>query len=504
MRRAALAIVVALGVRALYLSISYWISAQGPPRYTIESAWVLFVIAVAVARWIRYGNDGDEGAIREALPIPLWTLALFGAVAAALFWPSLSIGLLSDDFVLVDRSSRWNLGAYNAEAFRPLPLLVWALLLRIGGGAVALHAVNLALHALNGFLTSRVVAPWVPGRAWALAAGLLLVTSSASPEAVVWSTGVFDLLVATLMLACVIVSRGYGPDPPLGRRALFMALGLAALLSKEIAAIVGALVLLDAWAARKLSRLLIFDTVALTVIAGLYGAVRIAGSPRAAQPVTKYMLQRTVLGAFEGVAAPWHLDVAGRMPWIPVCGTIAVFAALVMFFLRAPTATRTRVASAWAVAVPLSVVPVLTLFVVAPDLQGSRYLYVPSIAWAALFVSAAAPERRDDRLTTPLGVCALIVWIAVSAVAARRHLVPWQAAAALRDRIERAARDDSRFAACSSVALENLPDNVSGAFVFRNGVAEAFASDLGMHAIVGRGENGCTFRWTDDGFIRQP
>src|SRR2546428_395724 len=46
----------------------------------------------------------------------------------------------------------------------------------------------------------------------------------------------------------------------------------------------------------------------------------------------------------------------------------------------------------------------------------------------------------------------------------------------------------------------DLPDNVSGVHLFRNGVTEAFARDVGLHAVVGRAAPACTFRWTGDGF----
>ena len=257
-------VVFVLGARAVRLSTLYWLSAQAPPRHTVESAWILFIVAGALARCL---GGGREPMVRVSPPPPIWTLAIFCALSAALFWPSLWIGLLSDDFVLVDHAWRWNLGAYNAEAFRPVPLVIWALLLRAGATAIVLHAVNLALHGLNGYLTSRVVGPFVPGSGWALAAGVVLVASSASPEAVIWCTGIFDLIATALLLACVIVSRGYARDPTLGRRALFIAIGLTALLSKEIAAVAGVLVLLDAWAARRVSRVLIVDAVALMATA---------------------------------------------------------------------------------------------------------------------------------------------------------------------------------------------------------------------------------------------
>src|SRR2546422_9837100 len=91
-----------------------------------------------------------------------------------------------------------------------------------------------------------------------------------------------------------------------------------------------------------------------------------------------------------------------------------------------------------------------------------------------MFVGAGAIVRwlrgGDDDIARDRPSTSLWTLAAFCAVAV---ILYWEQAAAQRDRIERAAKDDPRVAACDPVALQDLPDNVSGVHLFRNGVTEA-------------------------------
>lgn|SRR2546425_6388817 len=146
---------------------------------------------------------------------------------------------------------------------------------------------------------------------------------------------------------------------------------------------------------------------------------------------------------------------------------------------------------------------------------GFRALYLSILYWA---LSAATPRHTvESAWIMFVGAGAIVRWLrggdddiardrpstslwTLAAFCAVAVILYWEQAAAQRDRIERAAKDDPRFAACDPVALQDLPDNVSGVHLFRNGVTEAFARDVGLHAVVGRAAPACTFRWTGDGF----
>ena len=166
------------------------------------------------------GQPGRTVTPRRGSHLP-W-LAFCG-LAVALYWPVISIGYLSDDFALVERARQGNLSQFNPIAFRPIPLLLWALIDRIAGSS-GVHLFNIVLHGTNGYLTARLVEPWAGGRPWAVLAGSLFVVSSCASEAVAWCSGMFDVLAATLVLTCVLVSRGNsGQSRRLARVLFFLA-----------------------------------------------------------------------------------------------------------------------------------------------------------------------------------------------------------------------------------------------------------------------------------------
>ena len=189
---------------------------------------------------------------------------MFCVSAVALYAPSLSVGWLSDDFGLVDRAAAWNFSPISPIFFRPIPLAVWGVLLHAGAGPVVLHLLNVVLHGTVAYLTARLVAGWAPGRSWAALAGLLTLSAPLAPEVVAWCAGFFDVLAATLVLACVLTAQSYDASTPAFTRVQFLALGVAAVFSKETAAIVVVLVAANAWRRRSLPRALALDLAALT------------------------------------------------------------------------------------------------------------------------------------------------------------------------------------------------------------------------------------------------
>jgi hypothetical protein len=114
--------------------------------------------------------------------------------------------------------------------------------------------------------------------------------------------------------------------------------------------------------------------------------------------------------------------------------------------------------------------PVFTWFFVGPDLQGSRYVYLASAAWSMLIAVAVVPARPAAAVRPVwLGV---IVWLAFSAIAVRSHLEHWTSASRARDTALAAAVANDP--TCTSPPPVPPPGDVSGAYVFRNGFAEAW------------------------------
>jgi hypothetical protein len=145
----------------------------------------------------------------------------------------------------------------------------------------------------------------------------------------------------------------------------------------------------------------------------------------------------------------------------------------------------------------VSVLPVYHFFYVAPTLEGSRYLYLGTAAFALLLVqlAATAPDGR------PTVVASLILCGAIAAGSAGVwiHQRPWVVAGAQREAVLRAARDTLATSRCSAISVSHLPDSFEGAFVFRNGFREALTL-YGITTPPVRGDAACGYRWTGTGF----
>lgn len=481
-------IVVATIGAALALGVAAYLFRRGNvPRFRLESATVAFVILGTLSHLLL--NTNDVPAQRSLTSLRgewgLWMLA-----SIALYWPSLWLGPLSDDFVLVDRVRHNAFGLVHAEFFRPLPLMAWSVLLRTGTGWAGLHLLNVAMHGMVAFLASRLAAPYVSSRLAMIAAGMLVLAFPASVESVSWASGVFDVSATLLTLVAVLSSRRYAAQTSVATRVTMLLCALAALLCKETAVVIPLLIALDMWASHRWPRPLLWDEIVLTVLFGGVGFVRwLSASEMVRQPITKYVVQRWLFGTIGGLTVPWHRQVIDRWPFVAATGAVLVVGLSTAFFvMRTPRAT-TRVAAASLGWVLLGSLPAITFFFVAPDLQGSRYLYLPTVGFALLLVVMC---QRESAFRTR-GIAVVTMLTLLGAFGVRQHQRHWQAAAGTRDAIVNAARADATSRNCQMISVRELPETVAGAYVFRNGSELAFASE-GLTLSAGAAP-GCAFAW---------
>jgi hypothetical protein len=480
--------VVVLGAYVAYLVVDYFFDGL-TRRYHVESAATVFVLAGLALRAVAPRSEGRQPALGS--PTPWWVVFPFVIAAGALYWPALGVGFLSDDFVLLARASTWELGEVTPALLRPVPLSAWALLTALHAPPPAWHALNVLLHGINGYLTARLAERWMPGR-WPLMAGGLMLVAPLASEAVVWASGIFDVSATTLVLASVILARAYDGAPRPGQRAGFLVTGILAMAAKETAVVAGVLVLIDAWVRRAIRRRLLIDLTFLLGTAAVFSAIRLLGAfGLSAPPVTRYRAQRVVFESYGGLSVPWHETVLSAAPWIAVVMAVLVILLLVVFFVTR-AAEQPRFVFGAAVWVLVAVAPVAPILFIAPDLQGARYLYLATPAWAGLLAGLAG--RAPGRLRRVFAG-ALALLIVVCAAGVRRHLDPWLAAASQRDRVLAEAAAHERMRRCGTVEVLALPDNVDGAYVFRNGATEAFAATgLSVRSDV---RPACTFSWDD-------
>jgi hypothetical protein len=490
-------------VRVLYLSIAWLDGNSSVEHFHVESACLLFVIAGSGLRLARRSPEDTEKAAR--ITIRDWTWPFWLGLALILYWPAIHVGLLSDDFVIAERSAHFDLSPLGPQFFRPLPLALWGSILSAGGGPRTFHLLNIILHGTNAYFVTRIVADLVPDRVWPTIAGLIVLTLPLGPEAVSWCAGIFDVLATTIVCGAVLVARGYNGQSGNGRRAALLGLSLAGLLTKETAAVLPALVMLDIQARRAWSRKVAIDISLMVIAATIFAGLRLSsrGAESVRQPITRYLVQKWVFRPFGGLAVPWHIDVIHHTPWLAMLAAAIVIFVLTGFFIRtAGSPVRTGVAAAAAAWVLVAVIPTATTFLfVAPDLQGARYLYLPGVGWAALLVSTASDGWVRKLAARTVGLFALTVLVVISAAGVRLHLRNWTMAGAIRQQLEETAASNPAMRACHQLAVSDLPDSYRGAYIFRNGAVEAFQRDLGMTIVAVPRAGACSFRWRGDRFV---
>jgi hypothetical protein len=475
-----IAVLYAAGVAALFL-------AGRSPRHRAEAACYIAaaLIGLSVVAHVE-GLGNDDVAQRRRSSIAMAVLGGLVCLSFVLFGASLGTGLLSDDFVLLDRAARGFLTSGN-ELFRPGPQLVWFAAERILRlDAAYLHALSVGLHGVNAglvFVLATLVGLAWP---WAICAAGLFLIGAACVETVVWLAALFDICLVTgsLLFAIGALRRSW--------TTAFVGLAIA-LLSKEtaiVSPILGALVTMvwgGSWR---------IPTVG-TVVTIVFATARLWMLPPPhsywIEP-SGYVLKEMVSRVFGSLAIPWTSSETASLHLLPTLGILSI-ATIVVAAAQRPMTMRTVAGlSALVVWVVVAVGPIYGGFYVAPTLEGSRYLYLPSVGWS-LLIAMLASQAGTGRAGRAVVVPAMAALLVTGALGAVRHQRPWVEAAALRDAVLQSARGVALAHGCPSIDVKNPPDSVDGAYVFRNGIREALVrATINTEHDLPRGD--CLFEWS--------
>lgn len=479
-------------LRLSYLFSGYVLGWDGFRLHHVQAAAAIFASLGLVTAALNKRREFSDG-FREPGVGHGWVM---WPVAVLLFWPSLSVSFLSDDFVLLKHAASWHLGPVTPELFRPLPLFLWSVLIAAGATATAFHAVNLILHLANAYLVGRIVRRWTPEPGVANLAGALFLTSPIAVEPVVWASGIFDVMATTLALSLILVARRYTSSTPPSIRLTFFSIGVLALASKETAAVAPILVLVDSWVLRRLDQAgLRRDAFALSLVMALYGAARLFSASDDLGPsgLSRYSVQALIFGTFGGLSAPWSSESMRLVPAVAGMHSLIVTALFTLYFITSGSRERLRaIVGGGALLALIPLLPVFPFSGVGADLQGSRYLYMATLGWAGLVALVVGD------LAQVLGRSGRGIWLAVTLLVAgacvqvRIHLLPWADSSVTVAAAQIAAARDLKVPGCDSVVVTGLPDSVRGAYAFRNGTAEALSLKT---AAVGTVPSDCAFYW---------
>lgn len=468
------------------------------PRYRAETAWfVLAGLVALLAQLPSRRGDGPKPLDRFPPRQLIFVLIAFVALSFVLYAAACSLGLLSDDFVLLSMARRWHFWG-DWQFFRPLPLVIWATLDRLTSspGGV-LHGLNVLLHGVNATLVAVLACRLGLRRAAAAAAGLLFITFPGSVEPVAWASGIQDVLLTTLCLGFVLA---YSAD---GRAAVIaLACLVLALCTKEAAVVAPPLALLLS-SRPHAGRSRVAIALSAVAVAVAYASFRLAisGGTFAVRP-SRYLLKELLSRPFATLAVPFTGSELQRFPGLGAALAWLLIGAIILAARRwrdDPASIRTvGRCAAW---IALSAAPVYSMFFVSSDLQGSRYVYLGMCAWSILLCTMWLAARDDHRSVRRIGAIAVGVLVLLSLTGLRAHLDNWQTAAQLRDRVLTSAIESIRGTPCVAVHFTNVPDSIGGAYVFRNGFAEALSeTGYGSRVAAAAGPRECTLSWDGSSF----
>jgi hypothetical protein len=489
-----------LGATTVYLLtllFGYVFGIGTVKRHHVETASYLFAaaaVAVAFARKLQTVPHRMDLGRRGSALLPV----VFIAMAAILYGNTIALGMFSDDFVLAQKAlaGEW---LPQESLVRPIPLGVWKVLLATTQSPAALHLLNITLHGLNAALVVIVAAQIGVARVPAIAAGLFFLAFPGSVEAVVWPAAVHDLIVAACALTFLVLA-----GQPLTAIRMCAAAGvlIVGLLSKESALaipFIGLVVFLDARSPRRTPGFWIL-LVGVAMCAG-YLALRmtlVAIPDSYAQAPSRYMIKEVLARPVATLSLPWTTAVFNAWPMIPFLWVMTCLMVVAKYAMSASKPATPQVIVRLLVAVIIAVLPLYSILFITPDLENGRYLYLSTAFWVIALVGMASVSGRLTRTS----IIAYAAVLAVSVAGVQVHLAAWREAARVRERVLLAAEKLFETTPCPSVSLGGAPDNVRGAFVFRNGLSEAVAARTNATPAPAPAGTDCHFLWNGTEFER--
>jgi hypothetical protein len=420
-----------------------YIGLGGERAFRIESA--VFILAGLLAPLVFWQVPGaalagptlgeperlatTQDRILMAAAVGLWLVTMA---------PLVSFPFLSDDFVFLAAYQRWSSVLDFSHFFRPLFALVFFVLTRLGGlSSVPFHVVSLLLHAASSWFVYVLARRLLMRSDAAVLCFALFLLNPLQLEAVVWASGLQELLWTTCVLGGLLVYTGAQTLSPLR---IIVTTGLlgAALLSKETAVSSILLLPLADWAFFRMARGRqlgwAYLTFGLLLVAYLLTRTRVASieSTYFVTPGT-YFAKQFVGTPYKFFVQPWNLSAAAVPALFPCAAAVAAIALLFLAVVRGSGPALLT----GPLVMLVSTLPVYSYFYVAPDLRGARYLYFATFGWAlfaAGVITSALPGRRALS-------GAWIALVLVSFLFLRVNLGPWRTAGEIIGRVESAVRE---------------------------------------------------------------
>jgi hypothetical protein len=407
-----------------------------------------------------------------------WMPFLIFLIPCLIFWPTLNVGFVSDDYLyhaafsntLLDFLEKTILvgsnGIMTPEFFRPVGIISLKLdYLFWGPDPVGFHLTNILLHSINAVLLFYLVGSFGIRRVGAFAAGLFFGLYPLNSEPVSWVSGRFDLLATTfilLMLHAWCIGRMRNDLRWMIPSIIMFLLGT---LSKENAVAGLALLPLTDWLLRMRTKkewgtaigwqwkwYIVFAAVAIVVIwlrVPLFGDIGGYGDEHAG--LAFFGVPFTILWSnFFNENLKMLFSPVSRILWsewgafpqqflivIAAVFYLGLLAALVRITVAAIRTDRSMLVIslsgiAWII---LMMIPVLPIEGVQDSLSYARFLYL-SIAGLALLTGVAVDLGfNSGKIVRRITLVIFILTLLASSTVLTRHNLTWIEAGQIASRI---------------------------------------------------------------------
>jgi len=410
---------------------------------------------------------------------------------------------LSDDFPLIGRTLtgefHWYRAVPGAVFFRPLVILSFTLESALWGvRPMGYHLTSIVLHGINSYLVfalaTKLIQKTSPSvvattNSVPVAAGLIFLLQPSHTEAVSWIAGRGDVMSTFFCLSALLGYVTFRLKNYAVCLVVTLPLLLMALFAKETAlCLPGIILTFEAFSASGSYKV---DKVKRLIIVGLLSAFII---------FVYFLIRHLQLGAFiAGYGADVHLNfrlsliydefptyifraVLPPLPeWIlffPVkalkLGVLMIFS-LCAAILAAPLIYKnmprlpSRLGQSGTLLLMLlvsficSLIPVITMDISLVDTQNERFLYLPT-AFISIFLARISFDLIRPKRIWAVTIIGLLIFYSVSLYDSNRN---WREAGQLSRSI---LEDISTSSGGENLIVVNAPDNLRGAYVYRNGL----------------------------------
>jgi len=441
------------------VNLSYvYLVRHGAKAYRVESAFFIysFFILLKLVSGKEYGHGADALDFRDEEKTILAGVALFCWLL--IYLPFLKFPFLSDDYVFLMRLKDGHHIVQAEGFFRPVFNLAFFVLLKtFGYTALPFHVLSFSLHlgcsVLVYFLSKRIFKSFP----MAFIGALVFLASPFQAEAVLWISGLQELFwVFSLLLAAFFYTR----TKEIGKTEIILVslFTIIALLSKETAVCFILLFpALDIFGFRfKRGRHLKSAYTAFALILILFGFVRavVLTIPSNYFVFPDRLYVKNLLSQpFKAFLAPWNQSYFGDLAILKF--VLLAAGALILWI----PSLKGRISHNLLLGIGLifiGTLPLYKMFYVAPDLQGSRYLYFSAFGWSVVLASVF-----QGLIKTRVAYVILTAFLLLGlGIILSGNLLVWKKAGGIIRTLP------------EKVAREEAPDNFHGAYILRNGFNE--------------------------------